>query len=335
MKTVAAVFVLILLSFCSVTSADELRQAWNLLNAGEREKAKELAAVSLAGGQTEKERGEAFLLLALCEKNGQKAAEYIEQFLTDFSGHYLTWHAEMHLGFYHYALGTYVRAGNHFRRASELKVSNKQQAESLYWLGLSLLGAGDPAKAKQYFELVRKDDSKTGLADEAALGFADCLREEGKYSAALSEYRRIASRYRRSDWLPCALYGAGVCLEKLQKRSEALEVYSQLASEFSASFEAAVVRERVASKRKAEVETAEASVFTVQLGAFSEETNAHSLAARLREKGVTDVRIVKKERGGRILYMVHLGEFSTREAAEREGKELSTRFGLSYGIVPK
>jgi TolA-binding protein len=335
LKTVAIILMLLLTMTCLTASADELQEAWNLLAKGERGKAKELAAVALAGGRNTKERGEAFLILALCEKNGQRTAGHVEQFLSDFPGHALTWRAETHMGLYYYALGTYGRAGSHFRRASEVKASGREQTQSRYWLGLSLLGAGDPAKAKQHFESVRKDDAGTGLADEAALGFADCLREEGKYSAALSEYRRITSKYRSSDWLSCALYGTGVCLEKLQKKSEALEVYSELARKFPASFEAAIVRERVADTREAEAASTDSRGFAVQLGAFSEEANAHGLIARLREKGVTDVRIVQKERGGRILYVVYFGEFSTREAAEEEAKELSTRFGLSYGIVSR
>ncbi|UCF78081.1 MAG: SPOR domain-containing protein [Candidatus Eiseniibacteriota bacterium] len=112
-------------------------------------------------------------------------------------------------------------------------------------------------------------------------------------------------------------------------------MYSILAREFPSSFEAAIVREKVTSRRVAEVASPETGGYTVQLGAFSEEANANGLVARLQEQGITDVRIVKKERGGRILYMVHLGEFPTKEAAESKGKELSTRFGLSYGIVPK
>ncbi len=335
MKTAIAILALLLTLSWLTASADELREAWDLLAKGEREKAKELAAVALAGGKNTEERGEAFFVLAACEVDGERAAGHMEQFLSDFPGHALAWRAETHLGFYYYALGTYGRAGTHFRRASELRSSQRQQTESRYWLALSLLGAGDPAKAKQHFESVRNDDGGTGLADEAALGFADCLREEGKYSAALSEYRRIASRYRNSDWLACALYGAGVCLEKLQKKPEALDVYSELVRKFPASFEAAIVRERVADRREAEAASAVVGDYVVQLGAFSEEANAHGLVARLREKGVTDVRIVQKERGGRVLYVVYFGEFPTREAAEQKAKELSTRFGLSYGIVPK
>ncbi|UCF78082.1 MAG: hypothetical protein JSW03_08205 [Candidatus Eiseniibacteriota bacterium] len=146
MRTFVALAALLLLAplVDAPARADELGKAWKLLEAGDRERAKETAAVSLAGAQNAAERGEAFFILALCEPDGRKFAKYMEQFLSDFPGHPLTWRADTNLGMYHYALGSYGRASKHFRKASGLRMSRREEVQSLYWLGLSLLGGGKP-----------------------------------------------------------------------------------------------------------------------------------------------------------------------------------------------
>jgi TolA-binding protein len=334
-KRIALLSIGLLVALQSLAGAQELVKAWELLGRGERDQAKEIAGATLANSQNQKTRGEAFLIQALCEENGERALSQLDRFVSDFPSHPLRWRAEMELGLHYYALGTYWGSAKHFEKARELKPPKREQARAAYWLGLALEGAGDIAKAKQHFEAVKADDGGTGLAEVATLGLADCLKAEGNYSMALSEYMRVVTTYGRGNWLPCALYGAGVCFERLGKQSEASDVYARLTREFPGSFEATIVRGKIKGSRREKAVATEAKSYTVQLGAFSQETNATGLVGLLKDEGVTDVRIVQEDRGGRVLYIVGLGEFPTKEAAERKGKELSARFGLSYSIVPK
>jgi len=325
----------LLIALQSLAGAQELAKAWELLDEGERDRAKEIAATVLASPRNEKVRGEALLVEALCQENGQSAVGQLNRFVTQFPGHPLRWRAEIELGLHYYALGTYRGAAKHFDNARNLKPAKREQARAVYWMGLALEGAGDVAKAKQQFEAIKVDDAGTGLGELATLGLGDCLRAQGNYSAALSEYMRVVTNYGRSNWLPCALYGAGVCLDELGRQSEASEIYARLRREFPGSFEATIVRERTKGPAKEKVTGTEPRSYTIQLGAFSQETNANALVGLLKDEGVAGVRIVQEERGGRVLYIVGLGEFPTKEAAVRRGKELSTRSGLSYSIVAK
>lgn len=324
---------LILLS--STVGAQELAKAWELLGKGDREEAGAIAGAALANARSQKERGEVVLLQALCEENGRKAVEQLNRFLSGYPGHPLRWRAEMELGLHYYALGTYRGAAKHFENARSLRPPKKEQVRAGYWLGLALEGAGDAGRAGQQFEVVRKDDAGTGLAELASLGLADCLRAQGNFNGALSEYTRFAATYRGSNWLPCALYGAGICLDELGRKADATTYYARLKKDYPGSFEAALVRDRVKVPSTEATRSAGAKNFTLQIGAFSQESNANALVGLLRDEGVVDAKIVQEERGGRKLFIVGLEGFPTREAALKRGKELSTRFGLSYSIVAR
>ena len=335
MKRMVLVSMGLLLCLYSAAGAKELAKAWELLAGGERERANGIAAAVLANPQSEKMRGEAFLIQALCEENGDRALSQLNQFVSSFPGHQLRWRAEMELGLHYYALGTYRGAAKHFQKVLDLRPSKRDQVRGAYWLGLALEAAGDEVKAKREFEAVRANDAGTGLVELATLGLGDCLRAQGDYSGAYSEYMRVITNYGRGNWTPCALYGAGSCLEKLGRRNESSQLYSRLAGEFPESFEATLVREKSRAAPKEKPVAAAAKSYTVQLGAFSQQTNANALMGLLKDEGVSDVKLVQEERGGRILFIVGVGEFATKEIAERRGKELSARFGLSYSIVAK
>lgn len=334
LKRIVFLSIGLLLVLQSQAGAQELSKAWELLGRGERDKAREEAA-ALAGSENQSVRGEAFLIQALCEENGERARNQLTRFVSSFPHHPLRWRAEMELGLHYYALGTYRGAAKQFQKVRDLKPPKREQVRAIYWLGLALEEAGDVAKARQHFEAVKVDDAGTGLAELATLALGDCLRTQGNYSAALSEYMQVVTTHSNSNWLPCALYGAGICFDKLGRQSEAGEVYARLRREFPGSFEATIVRVRTKGAPGERVVAKEARSYMVQLGAFSQETNANGLVGLLTDEGVADVKIVQEERGGRVLYIVGLGDFSTKEAAGRKGKELSARFGLSYSIVSK
>ncbi|MFH0777250.1 MAG: tetratricopeptide repeat protein [Candidatus Eisenbacteria bacterium] len=308
---------------------------WQLLLAGKREEARELAAAKLSGSRSQHESGEALLVMALSEPDGSKACTLLNQFLSDFPGHSLSWLAEMSLGHCSYSAGTYRQAAKYFERVLGRKPPPGEETKARYWVGLSLAAAGDLEKAKEEFASVIAGGGQGGVTDAALLGLADCLRQEGKYQAALTEYTRLTSKYGRGDWVPCALHGAGVCLEKMHRQEEARRLYSRLVTEFPSSFEAALVKDKVKGTAEAKAAPQARGTYSVQVGAFSQEANAAGLAARLRERGVTGVTVAEADRGGRTLYVVLFGDFPTKEAAVGKGNELAARFGLSYSIVSR
>jgi TolA-binding protein len=311
----------------------ETARAWELLQEGKRGQANAVAVRAFSKAQNRKDKGEALLVRALSTPDGEGAMTLLERFLNEYGGHPLEWRAEMELGLHNYALGSYGQASKRFRRAVGLKGPQREQLKARYWLGLSLMGSGSFAQARGELGVVKSGGAAAGLSDAASLAIADCFREEGSYSQALSEYSRIINEFRKSDWLPAALYGAGLCLEKLNRKDEAGQAFSRLAKEFPSSFEAGVAAGKLKSAVAAVPPRAAEGGFTVQVGAFSQKANADKLVAFLKGKGITDPRVVNEERGGRTLFIVYLGEFPTKEAAREKSKELSARLGLSCSVV--
>ncbi len=309
--------------------------AWALFHAGRRAEAGELASKAYTKAANKNERGEALLIQALAASDGEVSAALLDKFLSQHKGHPLEWRAEMELGLHGYALGTYAQASRHFGRAVALRPPKREAVKARYWQALSLLGAGSFAQSRKEFESVKADDAGTGLSDAASLGAADCLRQEGGYASALAEYTRLIARPGGSDWLPQALYGAGLCLDKLKRESEARQVYSRLVKEFPSSFEATAARGKLKGAAPAASQKAAAAGYTIQAGAFSQEANAMKLVSSLTQQGVKDLSVVREERGGRVLFIVYLGEFPTREAAQQTSKELSARLGLSCSVVAR
>lgn len=313
----------------------EMAMAWELLHKGQRGEANALATRVFSKAESKREKGEALLVEALCMPDGEGAMVRLQRFVSEYRGHPLEWRAEMELGLHSYALGTYAQASRHFTRAIDLKAPRREEVKARYWLGLARMGSGDFTQSRRELESVKADDAGTGLSDAASLAVADCLRQEGDYTSALSEYTRLTSRSAGSDWLPAALHGAGLCFEKLKRETEARQAFSRLAREFPSSFEATAVRNKLKSPAPAGAQKATASGYTIQAGAFSQEANARKLVATLTEKGITGLSVVKEERGGRILFIVYLGEFPTKESAQQKSKELSARLGLSCSVAAR
>ncbi|MBN1503901.1 MAG: tetratricopeptide repeat protein [Candidatus Eisenbacteria bacterium] len=318
----------------SAAETDTAR-AWALLQEGRRTEADRLAVRAFANAASQREKGEALLLQALCVSDGEAAEAALSRFLSEYAGHPLEWRAEMELGLHDYAVGAYIQAGRHFSRAAGLKAPKREQVKARYWLGLSRMGSGNYTQSRREFEAVRTDDGGTGLSAAASLGVADCMRQEGSYAAALAEYTRLEAGPGGGDWMPQALHGAGVCLEKLKREAEAREVYGRLVREFPSSLEAVAVRSKLRAGVGAAPQKAAVSGYTIQAGAFSQEANARKLVGSLTRKGVTGLSVAREERGGRVLFIVYLGEFPTREAAQEKMRELSARLGLSFGVVAR
>lgn len=335
---VHAILLFVLVSAVTAQPAlceSDTARAWALLQAGRRAEAGTLADRAYARVTSKNEKGEALLIRALSETDGDASAALLKRYLVEHKGHPLEWRAEMELGLHGYALGTYAQASGHFARAVSLKPPKREAVKARYWLGLARLGAGSFAQSRREFEAVKLDDGGTGLSDAASLGAADCLRQEGSYSSALAEYNRLAAKPGGTDWLPQALQGAGLCLEKLKREAEARQVYSRLVREFPSSFEATAARGKLKTAAPAASQKTAAAGYTIQAGAFSQEANARKLVTSLTQKGVTELSVVKEERGGRVLFIVYLGEFPTKEAAQQTSKELSARLGLSCSVVAR
>jgi len=69
--------------------------------------------------------------------------------------------------------------------------------------------------------------------------------------------------------------------------------------------------------------------YTIQIVAFSSRTNAQRGLNSLQKRGLTGALIKEQQVGGRKLYKIWVGEFSTREEAQKAGNEYQQKYNFS------
>lgn len=75
--------------------------------------------------------------------------------------------------------------------------------------------------------------------------------------------------------------------------------------------------------------------YTIQTGAFSSMENAQFMQNYLRKQGFADVFISKRQVAGKMLYVVWVGSYLTKDAAEKEGERLKKKVrNLDFTIKP-
>ncbi len=70
--------------------------------------------------------------------------------------------------------------------------------------------------------------------------------------------------------------------------------------------------------------------YTVQVGAFSQEDNARRVKDKLVQAGFRGARVTRSERGGKVLSVVHAGNYERKEAAEEALRTVKQEFPASF-----
>ncbi len=76
----------------------------------------------------------------------------------------------------------------------------------------------------------------------------------------------------------------------------------------------------------------EKSKYAIQVGAFSNVQNAKALAAKFQERGYS-AEISSKIVGSAIFNVVTVGEFASREEAEKSAKKIAENFNLKPRVI--
>jgi tetratricopeptide (TPR) repeat protein len=298
--------------------------------------------------------------------DGEAVVRAAETLLQGYGDHPRAAEAAEILADYRYALGEYKAAARHYATAAGLS-AGEARVRCLLARGRALLGASDYTAATAVFEEVLTLAPRTS---EARLGIADAALLAGEVKRAVTLYTQMLNESPRSDpATPIGLAQRLRALDTLGRSDEAVADARRLVEEYPRSSEAAAVRDRLRrEKRERAAETdatpnqpgtataparrppartpagreapspieepAQAGAYSLQLGAFGNEANAQDLADRVAELRVSDVRIEREDRGGRIFYRVRCGSYSDPEAAEAEGRRLAEH-GLRYQVVAR
>lgn len=187
-------------------------------------------------------------------------------------------------------------------------------------------------------------------------------------SEAAKTYQSIVDNFPRNEWADDALYrlyqyyySIGLYKTAEQKLRQLKELYpfSSYASEDPEELEKKVVREEkpptaekapidekpiaeekpVVEEKPIQVRSKDiakniASIFTIQVGAFSTYQNAEALRAKFVKEGYAASIFTKVSRD-RKLHMVRVGEFKTRSEAKTFAAEVKKKFSLDSIVVTR
>ena len=203
------------------------------------------------------------------------------------------------------------------------RLGTKEKKEILYLTGLSYIKLGNAGKARDSFCDIlnmRGED----FAQDAYIGIADSYFGEKNFEKAIGAYQEVLDRYPRSERLSSVYYNLGLSYKAKKDFDKAESYFEELRDQYDGSFEAGKLP-------FTPDEIKNPTFYIVQLGAFSELSNAKKLVRRLAKKKY-DSYIQKAGKNGDALYRVRAGKFSNGYYATRILRDLR-KDGFSAQII--
>jgi tetratricopeptide (TPR) repeat protein len=254
---------------------------------------------------------------------------------------------------YAFALREYETALDNYRKASSL---DKKNIRYRFRSGLSLLADGDTAAAINAITPIA-DRNDPAISNEARVVLGRLAYDRSDFKAAMDLFRQTGTYSPTNGWSISASFGKLLCARSLGLADTAAFYEKQLSPYAKSLLEKqwlAKTREGtalkkadagVAAAKPKAVDTGKdtaiagpsdssASGFTLQVGAFASEASALALKKQLA-KSFKEVNCVSALVSARTFYRVWVGDFTTREAAEKFGQEELIQLGLVFRVVAK
>ncbi|HXA09640.1 MAG TPA: tetratricopeptide repeat protein [Chthoniobacterales bacterium] len=169
------------------------------------------------------------------------------------------------------------------------------RATALFYLGEAYRALGRTPAARTSFQSVLQDFPESDLAGPASYGLAEIAFNEKDYASALPLFHRAAAKVKASELALSARYFEGRCLENLERRDEARDVYQQVIevnnpNPYRDDSRFAVALIFLTNGRKADA--------LKQFEALAEETSKPSLKAEATVRaGLVAVDLVQSDKG--------------------------------------
>lgn len=164
------------------------------------------------------------------------------------------------------------------REKAEALIKENPSQEKLnqirYYLGVSQLGLNQYALARKSFKLVMKNHPDDRLYDQAWLGIIDSYGMEEKFELSLSESEKFLKQRPQSEFLSIIYLKIGRANLKLSHWDTARIALNKLVRDYPESFEAHTAGQLLEERR----------LFTIQVGAFLDQSRALVLLEELQAK---------------------------------------------------
>src|SRR3989338_8630850 len=192
-----------------------------------------------------------------------------------------------------------------------------------YYLGLSQLRLGRYAEARKAFGVVKGSAPNKEMYDKAALGMLEGLYMAGLYKDALNEGEALLRKSPDSQLLSLVYLKLARTDLKLMQWQKAKEYLTRIVERFPSSPEYPIARQLLEEKE----------YFTVQVGAFLEQSHALRLADELKAGGQYAYIVETMSPEGRKFFRVRVGQAASLGKAQTLAAQLS-KLGYPTRIYP-
>lgn len=157
---------------------------------------------------------------------------------------------------------------------------------------------------------------------------------------AVKVFQSIVDNFPKSEWADDALYRVYQYYYSLGFYKTAIQKHDQLKRDYPNSPYLAQAVSHGVPRAPEETEKIQAQAgseeraFAVQVGAFSTAENANK-QRRMLQSAKYPVEILNKVRNGKSYYLVWIGNFNSREAAQKFRSELESRYKIEAMVVER
>jgi len=281
---------------------------------------------------------EVLYYLGKLEVDADKSLEYRRQFLSLYDQHPMADEVLYEVAQYNFALGYYLTAAKDYQALLSKYPKSNFVAEALYWLASSKLAIGAADSAQFYFQRLVDRFRESPMASWAQLGLVDAHFIHQAFPQAQAQCRAFLETYPDSPLLPVALFRMAEIHQAVGEREEAESIFEKLVDEYPGTYQGQQARQQLLEwgwiGEQQDKQQVEEGKYAIQVGAFSKRANALNLQTQLSADGY-QVEVVKKAGRRRILYLVWVGNYHSRQEAQGQAQILEKQRGLPYQIIKK
>lgn len=197
----------------------------------------------------------------------------------------------------------------------------RQDDQVLYFLGIGYIKLGDYSNARIYLSKLLKRFPDSQFYEEGLMKFADTYFLERDYDTAKDLYEKILKKHPAFNFLPTVYLRLAQIASKKGHWDDKKEYLQKIKSRFPKCPEMQLV----------EVLESYGDYFTIQIGAFSKQTNALSLRKELEDR--YPAYVVRDKRGNLDIYKVKVGKYKERDEADNVYQQLRKQ-GYPARIYP-
>lgn len=213
----------------------------------------------------------------------------------------------------------------------------------LYLQGVLATNAKD---AISYFEKIVQSHKDSQFADRAMMRIAQYHYAAGNYEMAANYFQAIINEFLDSPTRDNAAYYHAQCyLAKGDVDSARILLHQFIIDYQSSNLASAAIMDLELTEKQSQPseDIPEITVpksadavrkYTVQIGAFKNKENAMRLVKKAMQLGY-DVNGFRKGEGRQTVFVVWVGEFSTRAEAERFARDFQKKHRMKYIVIPK